>query len=169
MTQPRAASTRARRSRRRRAAVEAESRRRIEENQELERIKIVEAKARRSEAGTLRKAALESRKKAQLLARIKALEVARQKEFLEAKRREDDTAKKRIGEKLRYDAIILARKQAQERVEAKRKSKREAANRRRDRDLGGHSTYKQTSEFEKINKQKKNKTERQWQFVNETI
>ena len=64
---------------------------------------------------------------------------------------------------IRYDNDDIARQ------EAKHKSKREAAKRRRDRDLGGHSTYKQTSEFEQINKQKKNKMERQWQFVNETI
>ena len=64
---------------------------------------------------------------------------------------------------IRYDNDDIARQ------EAKRKSKREAAKRRRDRDLGGHSTYKQTSEFEQINKQKKIKRNGTMPISNETI
>jgi len=108
-------------ARRRRTAAEAEARRRAAQAEEANRIKEEQTKAERAIRNAQRKAQLEARKKAQLLARKKAIEVALQKELEESEKK----AKKEADEKSKREALLLARKQARERVEARRKEKEE--------------------------------------------
>lgn len=108
-------------ARRRRTAAEAEALRRAAQAEEAKRMKEEQTKAERAIRNAQRKAELEARKKAQLLARKKAIEVARQKELDESKVK----AQKEAEDKTKREALLLARKQARERVEARRKEKEE--------------------------------------------
>jgi len=106
-------------SRRRRAVAEAAARRRAAEAEEAERLMEAQAKAERA---IQRKTEFESRKKAQLLARKKALDVARRRKDEES-RQEENATKTEIEEKSKREALLLARKEAKERVESRRKAK----------------------------------------------
>jgi len=108
-------------ARRRRAVAEAEARRRAEKVEAAKRKKDEKAKAELEIRNAKRKAELEARKKAQLLARKKALEVARLKEQKDS----ENKAKKETEEKNKREALLLARKQAKERLETRRKEKEE--------------------------------------------
>ncbi len=101
-------------ARKRRAAAEAEARKR--QAQEAEEAKRAKEEKERAIKAAKRKAQLEARKKAQLLARKKALEVAEQNE-------EEESRNKAAEEKSKREALLLARKQAKERVEARRRAK----------------------------------------------
>ncbi|VEU34131.1 unnamed protein product [Pseudo-nitzschia multistriata] len=113
-------------SRRRRAAANAETQRRRKVAEEAERKKMEYAKAQRAIMNASRKAELEARRNAQLLARKRALEVAQRKEQQETKKNLENAEKKRQEERMKREALLLARKQAKERVDAKRKAKEEA-------------------------------------------
>jgi len=105
-------------SRRRRALAEAEAKRQAEE---VENMRAEQAKAQQAVLKARRRIELESRRKAQLLARKRGLEVARQKEEETSK----NAATKEEEDKSKREALLLARKQAKERVEAKRRAKEE--------------------------------------------
>ena len=106
-------------SRRRRAAAEAEARKRFERAEEARRSREEQVRAEHAIRNAKRKAEVDARRKAQLLARRKALEVSRQTEKEETKNR----ATKEAEEKCKREALLLARKQAKERVDARRKEK----------------------------------------------
>jgi len=113
-------------SRRRRAAAEAETQRRMKVAEEAYWKKAESAKAQRAVMNARRKAELESRKNAQLLARKKALEVAQQREEQQSKKDLESAEKKKEEDRIKREALLLARKQAKERVDARRKAKEEA-------------------------------------------
>ena len=106
-------------ARKRRAAAEAEARKRTALAEEAKRAKDEQEKVAQALRNAQRKAELEARKKARLLARKKALEVAKQREEEESRNK----AEKEAEEKCKREALLLARKQAKERVEARRKEK----------------------------------------------
>jgi len=113
-------------SRRRRAAAEAKAQRRAKTAEEAELKKAEYARAERAVMNARRKAELEARKNAQLLARKRALDVAKQKEEEESLKKLEKAEKKREEDKIKREALLLARKQAKERVDALRKAKEEA-------------------------------------------
>jgi hypothetical protein len=105
-------------SQRRRALAEAKAKRQAEE---AEKMRTDQVKAQQAVLKAQRRVELESRRKAQLLARKRGLEVARQKEEEASK----NAAKKEEEDKSKRESLLLARRQAKERVEAKRRAKEE--------------------------------------------
>lgn len=105
-------------SRRRRATAEILAKKRAAQAEEAERIRQDQIQAEKAVEKAKRRAELESRKQAQLLARKRAMEVARQNE-------PETESKNEAEEKSKREALLLARKQAKERVETRRKAKEE--------------------------------------------
>ena len=90
--------------------------------EEAEKLREEQASLDRAAKAAQRRAELEARKKAQMLARKKASEVARQKQEEASKKA---AQQKEEEDKSKREALLLARKQAKERVEARRKAKEE--------------------------------------------
>jgi len=112
-------------SRRKRAAADLEARKRTAQAEEAETMRDEQAKAERVLRNARRRTELESRKKAQIMARNKALEAARQHEQEESRKKSESAAQKEAEDKSKREVLLLARRQAKIRVDARRRAKEE--------------------------------------------